>query len=264
MKRKIVIGILVACIALVNVGCGKESSRDSNKNTEDVYEKVVGTEVEQEVMDDSIEDEASEINENTDNCESGNNIELGIYTYSDEVIKVPMGTLTGGSQRILCNLLVPSNYRFGAKNYDNKNILELDSGAVNLHTVKEWIDHGLLEKQDVIAHMDLHSPQDYYSTAMEYAIYSDEGKYPISYDKYKQDIYEDEYGIDPVEIGSDEHKAFYVENRIIDGAFSLIYSIDEHNFLVVNYEGRYAEKVGIESIAKSIYDMIEIDHEVEK
>lgn len=220
MKKRIA-AVLLAGIVLGMFGCGKTQESESAG---------------QEKAD---KEETAEISEKS---EDETEIPGGIYVNGGELVSVPMGTCYKGEVKTFCRILMPEKYVFGAiytdengeehSNYDAANYLENEED-IDSQPVSSWIDsRSPYEDGTVVMAMLVTSEVQSLDEILEYA---------------SNEVFLDE-------------KTFYFvdEDSYATADMNLCRIINEGIVLSISYEGPMAEKLGIEQLAESLNNLIEI------
>ena len=232
MKKKILVIGLLAMMITVNA-CGE------NK-TDKVFHETSDAEVEKEIK-----------NENDEKISKDKNL-LGVYTGEGDICEVPLGTYFKNTQKDFCKVKVPSNYWSGAIYKDEnmgQNTFEMSSGA---DLVSDALDDGLLEQGNSVQYLLINNPElDSECTTVIFTIYTPE---ECNFADVKN-LFEN-----VVELKNTENQAF---NYVDESDYSvtdliLYYAVNENITLEVQYEGPLAKTLGLDQVAKNLYDIIEV------
>jgi len=238
MKK--IIMVTVAVFMLTGIfGCGDEKTI---ANTESSGEQVE----EQQYVGESAKEELEEERVKTDRIEGG--LLAGVYSDGDELVEIPMGTYFEGGQKVFCNVKIASNYRSAAF-YDldgesnDKGFEQTDGGT----TLAFSIEEGLLEEDYAIKEIIIMAIKD----NMTFSIVPTAVRSMEDVKTYASEVFE---------IGTQEVPAFYYvdpsEYSISDVDVYIL--LNEDMGMLIKYEGPLAEELGLDQLARNIYDLVTV------
>lgn len=232
MKRRIVIAMLITGV-MAAVGCGNVSTGEKEKISAESAEEIRDKENEQK----DVKEE--------------NEILKGVYPNGGSAVRVTMGTYMDGSQVKLCSIDMPGEYTVDAyyRGEDEQEHVIAEASSLTLSDAEK---KGFIqERSEYISYIMLNS-FDEDQSIVRYTIEAFAGR---TMDDLKGEIAEAE------DIGTDAHEAFYYTDKSEYAAsdITVIFKLNDDAFLTVDYEGAMTEKMGAETLAQNIYNLVETE-----
>jgi len=240
MKRVII--IMTVMILADILGCGNREVRVEVESNQEQTEMQQFTE---EVTKETVEEKEEIKEEIKEGTEGG--VLAGVYSVGEELVEIPMGTYFEGEQRVFCTVKMPTNYRFGAtctlEGEKTGDVGEADGG----NSLAFCIKRGLLEEPYAIDWALLGQGEDDIIFAIRPTVVR-------SMEDIKKDY------PDFVEIGTQETPAFYYvdSSEYATEDVNMYISLNEHAGLSLSYEGPLAEELGLDQLARNIYDLVTV------
>lgn len=229
----------MAAIVLTGIlGC---SSKETVTDTKSSEEQVSAEQPVKEITAETVQEEEVE----TENIQG--EVLAGVYSNGYELVEVPMGMYFEGEQKVFCKVKMPVNYRFYAdyttEEGDEKTIGEASGG----NSLALCIERGLWKEPYAISSVLLGLG----SESLRFFTISTE-----------QGTMEDIKAIfpDAVEIGTQEHPGiYYVDSDEASTAdINVEVYLNENFHLIMRYEGPLAEELGLDQLARNIYDLVTV------
>lgn len=227
MKKRLYTGLLALVLMFSMTACGKPAE---NPNPEQ------GTQGTENV-------DSSEKNEKPENSD----ILGGIYSGGDTLVEIPFGSTINGEATDIFTVKVPENYWCGAFYNDAEGKEHTADMANGNDEVKKAIENGLLTLDGKIHNLALYSTDGSSTTILYvFAPYTEEENYEVWKNSSK------DYKV----IENDKHEAFYYESQ--DEYVVFIYDLGEIGVIQANFHGKLKDKIGVDQIAQSLYDLITV------
>lgn len=236
MKRKAMIMTMMTCCMVSAAGCAGKNQKTAEKETavleEQAADKEAGTE---------------EGSKDTRNEESGTL--AGVYVNGGSLADIQMGTYLDGAQTNLCTVKMPTAYLFDAGYTDEEGTLLsiLDTNR----DLDKVLEDGILEQSEEAvssATVRLFGEKE---SLVGFDVTTEE-RFSVAGAK--------EYAPNGVEFGTEEHPAYYYvdEDEYVTADVSIVYDIKDGVYMSMSYEGPLAEELGVEQVAKNMYDLITV------
>ena len=228
MKRKWY-AIMLALVLMFSVtACGKPTETQNPEQGTQGTENV----------------DSSEKNEKPENSD----ILGGVYSGGDTLVEIPFGSTINGEATDIFTVKVPENYWCGAFYNDAEGKEHTADMANGNDEVKKAIENGLLTLDGKIHNLALYSTDGSSTDILfDFSPYTEEENYEVWKNSSK------DYKV----IENDKHEAFYYESQ--DGEYVvLIYDLGEIGIIQANLHGKLKDKIGVDQIAQSLYDLITV------
>lgn len=169
----------------------------------------------------------------------------GVYKNGDKLVTLPMGIYFDGSQHNYCNVQVPENYAFSSIYIDEKGT-ENSNTEISGMTVEAAMNKGADQQEYANQRIGLTSFGNDGTNIIITVMSSD----LMSYDTLKEYV--------PNEVEFEEDAIYYVdENQYATADINMCRQINDDIFVSVAYEGPLGEELGLDQLAKNLYDLIE-------
>lgn len=228
MKKRMYAGLLALVLMFSVTACGKPAENSDPEQGTQGTENV----------------DSSEKNETPENSD----ILGGVYSGGDTLVEIPFGSTINGEATDIFTVKVPENYWCGAFYNDAEGKEHTADMANGNDEVKKAIENGLLTLDGKIHNLALYSTDGSSTDILyDFSPYTEEENYEVWKNSSK------DYKV----IENDKHEAFYYESQ--DGEYVvLIYDLGEIGIIQANLHGKLIDKIGVDQIAQSLYDLITV------
>ena len=178
----------------------------------------------------------------------------GIFPNGEELAEFSMGTYYKDKQTKYCNIKLPGNY-YGWAMYLTKDGANENFEMATSNFLSESINSGISKQEEAIQQFYYSNSQLVEEGQEKTEIYATIFKAEqITYEGMKSQI---SGATDIKEIGK---LAFYNkgDKKYTDIDVTMYYKLDDEITLEISYKGPLAEEIGVDKIAKKLYDLIEV------
>lgn len=190
----------------------------------------------------------------------------GVYADATSLIDVKMGFTENNEKKIFCSVKMPVNYSFIGKyndeigetirDYEKNDTDELiDGKAFGVPTLKEICEQTSLDKSTCAISNVMLNMNGKKSTYINMTVLSDDIEAFKA--KNKENI---------TELGTSKHRAAYTKSKKLamsesEETLELAYQINDKILLIMIYRGPLVEEIGLEQLAKNMYELVTVEGE---
>ena len=251
MKKRYVI-LMLACLSLAIVGCGKKESSDATiENVNEGIENVVEDDTYEDTEDitSSADETDNKVNEEIDDGKLESDLSTlgGVYMRADELIDVPIGLYSDGTSKNLCNVSVPKNYYIYIQDTDDDGI-KRDNFEIGGSKVAEAIENGLYDLKHPIEELSVDTfPDD--NTYVSFKIYSADA---TSFNDEMQP-----YITNKVDFADNIY--YYLDGTSPYTADIFVrYDISDDFYVRIDYDGPLSEELNTDELIQYLCNLVEV------